>query len=254
MHEVQVLCMIIKVTHFLISKIKKVKIYSLPISINHAPHTNYVHIVRTLIYTSCCEIFHALLFLILFMQWSHLLHGSSIMSVMQTGCILYTPLCITMWNSSYASQCEIHRVSLGLNSPCASCSVPVWMYKLHKHVQFLDDALCICVLINSYVILCSIMFGPDICGYSTKKVHAILTRDGKNHLIKKDVPCETDQLSHVYTFIIHPDATYSILIDNEEKQSGSLYSDWDLLPPKQIKDPNAKKVLILSNEFHAVFI
>ena len=87
------------------------------------------------------------------------------------------------------------------------------------------------------------MFGPDICGYSTKKVHTILTHDGKNHLIKKDVPCETDQLSHVYTFILRPDATYTILIDNVEKQSGSLYSDWDLLPPKQIKDSEAKKVI-----------
>ncbi|KAG6536130.1 hypothetical protein ZIOFF_001174 [Zingiber officinale] len=87
----------------------------------------------------------------------------------------------------------------------------------------------------------SIMFGPDICGYSTKKVHAIFTRDGKNHLIKKEVACETDQLTHVYTFIIRPDATYSILIDNNEKQTGSLYSDWDILPPKQIKDPDAKK-------------
>ncbi|OAY69824.1 Calreticulin [Ananas comosus] len=87
----------------------------------------------------------------------------------------------------------------------------------------------------------SIMFGPDICGYSTKKVHAILTRDGKNHLIKKDVPCETDQLTHVYTFIIRPDATYSILIDNDEKKSGSIYDDWDILPPKKIKDPEAKK-------------
>ncbi|KAG0475270.1 hypothetical protein HPP92_014956 [Vanilla planifolia] len=87
----------------------------------------------------------------------------------------------------------------------------------------------------------SIMFGPDICGYSTKKVHAILSRDGKNHLIKKQVPCKTDQLTHLYTFIIRPDATYSILVDNEEKESGNLTSDWDLLPPKQIKGPDAKK-------------
>jgi calreticulin len=85
------------------------------------------------------------------------------------------------------------------------------------------------------------MFGPDICGYSTKKVHAILTHKETNHLIKKDVPCETDQLTHVYTFILKPDASYSILIDNVEKQSGSLYNDWDILPPKQIKDPEAKK-------------
>ncbi|CAN6971610.1 unnamed protein product [Brassica rapa subsp. trilocularis] len=87
----------------------------------------------------------------------------------------------------------------------------------------------------------SIMFGPDICGYDTKKVHAILTYNGTNHLIKKEVPCETDQLTHVYTFILRPDATYSILIDNVEKQTGSLYSDWDLLPAKKIKDPSAKK-------------
>ncbi|KAJ0079278.1 hypothetical protein Patl1_22390 [Pistacia atlantica] len=87
----------------------------------------------------------------------------------------------------------------------------------------------------------SIMFGPDICGYSTKKVHAILNYNDTNHLIKKEVPCETDQLTHVYTFILRPDATYSILIDNVEKQTGSLYSDWDILPPKKIKDPEAKK-------------
>ncbi|XP_042457520.1 calreticulin-like [Zingiber officinale] len=87
----------------------------------------------------------------------------------------------------------------------------------------------------------SIMFGPDICLHSTKKVHAIFSRDGKNHLIKKEVPCKTDQLTHVYTFIVHPDATYSILIDNNEKQTGSLYDDWDILPKKQITDPDAKK-------------
>ncbi|CAN6308627.1 unnamed protein product [Urochloa humidicola] len=87
----------------------------------------------------------------------------------------------------------------------------------------------------------NIMFGPDICGYTTKKVHAILTKNGKNHLIKKEVPCETDQLTHVYTLIIRPDATYSILIDNAEKQTGSIHDDWDILPPKKIKDPEAKK-------------
>ncbi|VAH38641.1 unnamed protein product [Triticum turgidum subsp. durum] len=37
------------------------------------------------------------------------------------------------------------------------------------------------------------------------------------------------------------DTTYSILIDNEEKQTGSIYEHWDILPPKEIKDPEAKK-------------
>ncbi|KAH7415353.1 hypothetical protein KP509_14G039100 [Ceratopteris richardii] len=87
----------------------------------------------------------------------------------------------------------------------------------------------------------SIMFGPDICGYSTKKVHVILSYKGKNHPIEKDIPCETDQLTHVYTLIIRPDNTYSVLIDNIEKRSGSLYKDWKMLPPEKIKDPNVKK-------------
>jgi calreticulin len=73
-------------------------------------------------------------------------------------------------------------------------------------------------------------------------VHAILTKYGKNNLIKKEVPCETDQLTHVYTFVLRPDATYSILIDNVEKQTGSVYDDWDILPAKKIRDPEAKKV------------
>ena len=81
-----------------------------------------------------------------------------------------------------------------------------------------------------------------ICGYSTKKVDAILGHGGKNHPIKKDVSCETNHLTHRYTFILRPDATYNILIDNKEKYSGNLYTNWDILPPKQVKYPNAKRV------------
>lgn len=87
----------------------------------------------------------------------------------------------------------------------------------------------------------SIMFGPDICGYSTKKVHVILTYKDKNHLIKEDVKCKTDQLTHVYTLLIRPNNTYAVYIDIEEVQSGSLYEHWDMLPPAKIKDPDAKK-------------
>jgi calreticulin len=86
------------------------------------------------------------------------------------------------------------------------------------------------------------MFGPDICGFSTKKVHAIITYKGKNLLLKPEVPCETDQLTHVYTLVIKPDNTYKILIDNEEKRTGSLFEDWDFLALRQIPDPEAKKV------------
>lgn len=55
----------------------------------------------------------------------------------------------------------------------------------------------------------SIMFGPDICGYSTKKVHAILTdKKGRNLEFKPTVPAKTDELTHIYTFILHPNNTY----------------------------------------------
>ena len=86
------------------------------------------------------------------------------------------------------------------------------------------------------------MFGPDICGTDTKKLHAIVSYQGQNYPIKKDLQCETDKLTHFYTFILRPDATYSILIDNRERDSGSLYTDWDILPPRKIKDYTAKKV------------
>jgi calreticulin len=86
-----------------------------------------------------------------------------------------------------------------------------------------------------------VMFGPDICGTSTKRVHVIFTYKGKNLLTKKTINCESDQLSHVYTLIVHPDNQYEVRIDNKKVQSGSLFEDWDFLPPKNIKDPNAKK-------------
>lgn len=81
----------------------------------------------------------------------------------------------------------------------------------------------------------SIMFGPDICGFSTKKVHAIFTYKEKNHLIKKDIKAESDTLTHVYTLHVKPDNTYAVYIDLKEVQTGSLYDDWDMLPPKTIK-------------------
>ncbi|PQQ17007.1 calreticulin-3 [Prunus yedoensis var. nudiflora] len=87
----------------------------------------------------------------------------------------------------------------------------------------------------------SFMFGPDLCGTQTKKLHVILSYQGQNYPLKKDLECETDKLTHFYTFILRPDATYSVLVDNRERDSGSMYTDWELLPPRKIKDVNAKK-------------
>merc|ERR1712178_482238 len=72
----------------------------------------------------------------------------------------------------------------------------------------------------------NIMFGPDICGSSTKK---------------KEVRCESDTLSHLYTLIVKPDNTYEVQIDMSKVDSGSLQDGWDFLEPKQIRDPEEKK-------------
>ena len=86
------------------------------------------------------------------------------------------------------------------------------------------------------------MFGPDICSKEKKKLHVILSYEGQYYPTKKDIQCETDKLTHFYTFILRPDATYSVLIDNRERETGSVYTDWDILPPPKIKDVHAKKV------------
>nr|AAR29952.1 calreticulin [Ixodes nipponensis] len=86
-----------------------------------------------------------------------------------------------------------------------------------------------------------IMFGPDICGPGTKKVHVIFNYKGKNLLINKEIRCKDDVYTHLYTLIVKPDNTYTVKIDNEVVESGELEKDWSFLPPKKIKDPAAKK-------------
>ena len=86
-----------------------------------------------------------------------------------------------------------------------------------------------------------VMFGPDICGPGTKKVHVIFTYKGKNHLTKKEIRCKDDVFTHLYTLILRPDGSYQVKIDNENAEAGTLEEDWDILPPKKIKDPEAKK-------------
>uniref|UniRef100_T1J0K3 Calreticulin n=1 Tax=Strigamia maritima TaxID=126957 RepID=T1J0K3_STRMM len=86
-----------------------------------------------------------------------------------------------------------------------------------------------------------IMFGPDICGPGTKKVHVIFNYKGKNLLINKDIRCKDDEYTHLYTLVLKPDNTYVVKIDNEKVESGELEADWSFLEPKKIKDPSASK-------------
>eukprot|EP00457_Paulinella_chromatophora_P006311 gb/GEZN01006329.1/.p1 GENE.gb/GEZN01006329.1/~~gb/GEZN01006329.1/.p1 ORF type:complete len:405 (-),score=77.32 gb/GEZN01006329.1/:464-1624(-) len=91
----------------------------------------------------------------------------------------------------------------------------------------------------------NIMFGPDICGSSTKKVHVIFNDkkkgDNLDQTKSKEVSAESDQMSHVYTLLVKPDNTYAVFVDGEEKQKGSLKEDWSFLAPKEIEDPAVSK-------------
>merc|ERR1712072_1560784 len=87
----------------------------------------------------------------------------------------------------------------------------------------------------------NIMFGPDICGSSTKKTHVIFNYKEKNLDKKKEVRAESDTLSHLYTLIVKPDNTYEVQIDQVKVDDGSLEEGWDFLEPKEIRDPDEKK-------------
>ncbi|KAM5319005.1 LOW QUALITY PROTEIN: calreticulin-like [Glossophaga mutica] len=81
-----------------------------------------------------------------------------------------------------------------------------------------------------------IIFGPDICGPGTKRVHVIFNYKGKNVLINKD-----DEFTHLYTLIVQPDNTYEVKIDNSQVV-GSLEDVWAFLPPRKVKDSDGSKL------------
>lgn len=88
----------------------------------------------------------------------------------------------------------------------------------------------------------SVMFGPDICG-NNKRTHVILNHEKKqeNLMIKKDIPCESDALSHLYTLVVRPDNTFEVFVDNKSVRSGDLDAEFDFLEEKEILDPSESK-------------
>eukprot|EP01084_Bolivina_argentea_P114529 203870_1 len=87
----------------------------------------------------------------------------------------------------------------------------------------------------------SIMFGPDICGHSNRKTHFIINHKGENKLHDPQIRVETDQLTHVYTLIIHPDSTYEVRIDGKKTDDGNLKDHFKIELDKTIKDPEVSK-------------
>merc|ERR1712187_1028011 len=95
----------------------------------------------------------------------------------------------------------------------------------------------------------NIMFGPDKCGY-TKRTHLIFTYKGKNVLKKSDLPYkqEGEGTSHLYRLLLKKDNTVRVEIDEEKVYEGSITEDWEVLPPKEIADPEDKKPADWSDE------
>ncbi|KAJ2077538.1 hypothetical protein GGI09_008201 [Coemansia sp. S100] len=86
-----------------------------------------------------------------------------------------------------------------------------------------------------------VMFGPDICGSTNRRVHAIINYNGTNQQIDKVIQPRGDQLTHQYTFWVKPDKTFEIRIDNKVQEEGKVEDFWKILPDKQIPDPDAEK-------------
>ncbi|KAJ1937899.1 hypothetical protein FBU59_004615, partial [Linderina macrospora] len=86
-----------------------------------------------------------------------------------------------------------------------------------------------------------VMFGPDICGSTNRRVHAIINYNSTNNQIDKVVQPRGDQLSHQYTFWVKSDKTFEIRIDNKVQEEGKVEDFWKVLPERQIPDPDAKK-------------
>ncbi|CAM6000913.1 unnamed protein product [Sphagnum balticum] len=97
----------------------------------------------------------------------------------------------------------------------------------------------------------TIMFGPDKCG-PDNKYHFILRYKNpktgvyeEKHAKKATIPdgLFTDTKTHLFTLIVRPDNTFSMLIDQNEVNSGSLLKDLtpSINPPKEIVDPNDRK-------------
>lgn len=87
----------------------------------------------------------------------------------------------------------------------------------------------------------SVMFGPDICG--SRRTHVILHSDKKNDnlMIKNEITCENDQLTHLYTLVVKADNTFEVFIDQKSVKKGKLEDEFPFLEPKQIQDPAQSK-------------
>jgi hypothetical protein len=89
----------------------------------------------------------------------------------------------------------------------------------------------------------TILFGPDRCADDAQirfiynhfhPVRRVYLAKALRHRIRPPL----DALTHLYTLVIRPNASFSIWVDNVEKKNGSLFFDFTppLLEPREIDD------------------
>jgi calreticulin len=88
-----------------------------------------------------------------------------------------------------------------------------------------------------------LQFGPDICGTQTRDLLVSFTHKGKTIKRRDPIRANTDHLTHFYTLIVRPDASYTVQMDGTDRVRGSLLDDWDWVEPPTINDPKQKKPL-----------
>jgi hypothetical protein len=75
----------------------------------------------------------------------------------------------------------------------------------------------------------TILFGPDVCAFSRVAFELGFRNPDTNrieiHNFTDSPPAPKDRKTHLFTLIIRPDATFSILIDTEQKKEGNLFYD-----------------------------
>ncbi|OWR44859.1 putative Calnexin [Danaus plexippus plexippus] len=98
----------------------------------------------------------------------------------------------------------------------------------------------------------TIMFGPDKCG-NDNKLHFIFRHKNPKNGTIEEKHCKKptqrlediykDKEPHLYTLIVRPDNTFSVLVDNKEFNAGSLLEDFTppVNPPEEVDDPNDEK-------------
>ncbi|OBA23162.1 Calreticulin-domain-containing protein [Metschnikowia bicuspidata var. bicuspidata NRRL YB-4993] len=94
-----------------------------------------------------------------------------------------------------------------------------------------------------------IMFGPDICG-SQNRVHFLTKKDESDDSLESRLRtppmARTDQLSNLYTLVVHADGDMEIRINGGVAKAGNLLNSANLMvpplsEPELIPDPDAKK-------------